>query len=86
MDLALLWLWHRPAAVTLIGPLDWEPPYVRGAALKRQKTQEKKNKKEMTTVLGGIDNEMWMWLLAEADYKYSFFISFSSIYFLIILC
>ena len=25
-DLALLWLWWRPAAVALIGPLAWEPP------------------------------------------------------------
>ena len=29
-DLALLWLWCRPA---------WEPPYAMGAALKRQKTR-----------------------------------------------
>ena len=33
-DLALLWLWCRPAA--LIQPLDWEPPYAAGAALKRK--------------------------------------------------
>ena len=33
-DLALLWLWHRPAAVTLILPLVWEPPYAMGAAHK----------------------------------------------------
>ena len=26
-DLALLWLWCRPAATALIGPLAWEPPY-----------------------------------------------------------
>jgi len=37
-DLALLWLWHRLAA--LIQPLAWEPPYAAGAALK--KTKDKK--------------------------------------------
>ena len=36
-DLALLWLWCRPAAVALIRPLVWEPPYAVGAALKRTK-------------------------------------------------
>ena len=36
-DPALLWLWCRPAAVAPIGPLAWEPPYVVGVALKRQK-------------------------------------------------
>ena len=25
-DLALLWLWYRPAATALIQPLAWEPP------------------------------------------------------------
>ena len=33
-DLALLWLWCRPAATALLRPLAWEPPYA--AALKRQ--------------------------------------------------
>ena len=40
-DPALLWLWRRPAAVTLIRPLAWEPPYAVGAALKRQKKRER---------------------------------------------
>ena len=31
-DLALLWLWHRPAALAPIRPLAWEPPYATGAA------------------------------------------------------
>ena len=26
-DLALLWLWCRPAATALIQPLAWDPPY-----------------------------------------------------------
>ena len=32
-----LWLWYRPAALALIGPLAWEPPYAVGAALKSKK-------------------------------------------------
>ena len=27
LDLALLWLWCRPAAIAPIQPLDWELPY-----------------------------------------------------------
>ena len=45
-DLALLWLWHRPAAVALIQPLAWESPYAAGAALKKDKKNKKKQKKE----------------------------------------
>ena len=33
---------HRPAAVALIRPLSWEPPYAVGEALKRQKAKKKK--------------------------------------------
>ena len=36
-DLALLWLCCRPAAVPLIRPLAWEPPYAVSAALKSRK-------------------------------------------------
>ena len=35
-DLALLWLWCRPAAVAPIRPLAWEPPYAMDEALKSQ--------------------------------------------------
>ena len=41
-DLALLWLWRRPAAAAPIGPLSWEPPYALGAALEKTKRQKKK--------------------------------------------
>ena len=37
LDLMLLWLWYRPAAVAPIGPLTWEPPYAAGEALKNKK-------------------------------------------------
>ena len=36
-DLALLWLWHRPAAAASIQPLARELPYAAGAAPKRKK-------------------------------------------------
>ena len=41
LDLVLLRLWHRPAAVALVRPLAWEPPYAVGLALKRPKTKKK---------------------------------------------
>ena len=41
-DLALLW--RRPAAVALIGPLAWEPPYASGVLLKSQKNLKEINK------------------------------------------
>ena len=44
----LLGLWYRLAVPVLIRPLAWEPPYARGAALKRQKTKRRKrNKKKL---------------------------------------
>ena len=39
-DPALLWLWCRSAAVALIRPLAWEPPYTAGAALEKTKKEE----------------------------------------------
>ena len=47
-DVALLRLWRRPAAVALIGPLAWEPPYVASVALKRKKQT---NKREVVSYL-----------------------------------
>ena len=34
-DLAFLWLLCRPAAIVLIQPLAWLPPYAAGVALKK---------------------------------------------------
>ena len=39
---ALLWLWHRPAAVALIQPLAWEPPQAVNVNLKSKKKKKKK--------------------------------------------
>ena len=41
LNLALLWLWCRPAAAALIQPLAWERPYAAGAALKKKKIKNK---------------------------------------------
>ena len=41
-DLALLW--HRLAAVASIGSLAWEPPYAKGAALKKARKTPKKDR------------------------------------------
>ena len=40
-DPALLWLWCKPAAVASIQPVAWEPPYAVGAALEKEKRQNK---------------------------------------------
>ena len=41
LDLALLWLWCRSAAVAPIGPLAWEPPYAAGEALKKGRKKKR---------------------------------------------
>jgi len=48
LDLVLLCLWCRPAAIALIRPLAWELPYAVGVALKdkRPKKLRKKIKKK----------------------------------------
>ena len=38
------WLWCRPSATAPIQPLDWEPPYALGVALKRPERKKKKKK------------------------------------------
>jgi len=44
-DLALLWLWCRPAATALTRPLAWEPPCALGLVLKDLKKEEEERKK-----------------------------------------
>ena len=46
-DHELPWLWRRLAAIASIRALAWEPPYVAGVALKRQKTKKKKEKRNI---------------------------------------
>ena len=45
LDPVLLWLWCRPVATPLIGPLAWEPPRAVGAAQEIAKRQKEKKKK-----------------------------------------
>ena len=42
LDLVLLWLWHRSAAVAPIRPLIWESPYAVEADFKKKKKKAKK--------------------------------------------
>ena len=62
-DLALLWLWRRPATVALIGPLAWEPLHAVGAALKTkgQKDKKKVSQDKVMRVNGG-DGCIVMWM------------------------
>ena len=39
-DEVWLWLWRRPAATALIGPLAWEPPCALGEALEKAKRED----------------------------------------------
>ena len=60
-DLALLWLWCRPATIALIRPLAWEPPYAAGVALEKVKRQKKKKKKEKEAeYFGWVRPEGWL--------------------------
>ena len=45
MDLVLLWLWHRPAAVAMIQTLAWGVPFATGVDLKKRKKKKKETKK-----------------------------------------
>ena len=49
LDSALLWLWRGPAAIALIRPLAWEPPYAMGMAPKKTKDERQKKKKSNRT-------------------------------------
>ena len=46
LDLALLWLWCRPAAAATIWPLAWEPPYAASTAQKEGRKEGRKEGKE----------------------------------------
>ena len=57
LDLALLRLWCRPAAVALIRPLAWKPPLALGKVLRRQK--KKKKPQNGYTVFYSIHMIIW---------------------------
>ena len=60
MDLAqmpcCLWLWCRPAAIALLGPLTWELPYAAGAAPQKKKKEKKKRLHALKRVYGRRDS------------------------------
>ena len=56
LDHPLLWLWCRLAAVALIRPLAWEPPYAKDAALKSKNQQSEK--KNLDNLLGDYENKI----------------------------
>ena len=41
----LLWLWHRPVAAALTGPLAWILPYAMSVALKSKKKKKKERER-----------------------------------------
>jgi len=45
----LAWRWPWLAAIALILPLVWEPPYAPGVALKSRKKKKKEKKEQHTT-------------------------------------
>ena len=45
LDLALLWLCHRPAATAPAKSLAWELPFAAGVALKSKTNKQTKNPK-----------------------------------------
>ena len=58
-DPALLWLWHRLAAVAPTGPLAWEPPYATGETLEDKKTTITTKKFTETEKRGS--GAVWSW-------------------------
>ena len=57
LDMALLWLWHRPAATAPIRPLAWEPPYAAGALLRNK--QNKVSEPVVVSIFTKFDNHQY---------------------------
>ena len=62
LDLVLLWLWCRPAAIAPTGPLAWLPPYAMGATLKGKKRKEKRDREGLLCP-GALQGPAWFQLL-----------------------
>ena len=58
-DPMLLWLWHRLAAATPVGPLAWEPPYAAGAAVEKTKRFKKKKGHSFGTGTAQCEHGPW---------------------------
>ena len=62
----MLWLWHRPAAVTLISALAWELPYATDVALKKKRKEKKKNAFILSVFYPKTDRQKnSVWVLAH---------------------
>ena len=61
LDLELLWLWCRPAAVAPIRPLPWEPPYAVGVALKTKNKEENDYKNSRFNTKLGTASQKWLY-------------------------
>ena len=72
-DPALLWLWCRPVATSLIRPLAWEPPYAARAAQGKTKRQrpKKKKKKERKKRKNSQEGPALFWILLGPKHKKS---------------
>ena len=57
LDLALLWLWSGPAAVSLIRPPAWKPPYAADATLKKKKKKKKTEVYFSNSCLGDAEQQ-----------------------------
>ena len=67
LDLALLWLWCRPAAIALIKLLAWELPHAPGVALKMKKRKKKKKKKKEPGPAGTGTPDIYATLFTALD-------------------
>ena len=64
-NLALLWLWCRPATTALIQPLAWEPPCAMRVALKKNNQTQNG---EILTVVQWVENLTAVaWVSSEAQ-------------------
>ena len=63
LDLGLLWLWCRPAAVALIGPPAWDLPYATSVALNKRQTNKKKCPMVQVVRFQGMKwgGQVWKW-------------------------
>jgi len=70
LDLVLLWLWHRPAAVAPIGPLAWKLPYAMWEALEKAKRPPHTHTKKEFLHLSesrSWDKHKWIAILVWGD-------------------
>ena len=86
LDLTLLWLWCRLAAVALIGSVAWDPPYAVGAAVKGQKTKKKEKK---VNIVRKLTSNKWKHLPASTSlspFLYILYFSLSSLKLIVTDC